>query len=365
MKNVSTEDIPVSIDSIREYMEERFGGPVELVGTDRLGGFADTIKKLGYGETFMITFRQEDQERSVVFSTMRKDKYGHQYLWDRAHVLLFQYAAGQRLPRHALPLDVGYFTDQGKACSVRDANAYFLLTEKVEGTDYFLDLKRLLSESLSGLDIERAKALGGYLAEVHSEKKDDPDLYVRKVRDHVGHGECIMGIIDGYPRHYKYCSDEAFCEIETRCVEWRWKLKDYTGRLCREHGDFHPWNVKFREGTDFSTFDRSRGEYGEAADDVATMSINYILYSLLRYGKLDGAYRKLHDAYMETYLDKTKDQEIFDVIQPFYAFRGLVIASPEWYPDHPEEIRTRLFNFIRNILATDRVRMDELNQYLE
>jgi hypothetical protein len=68
---------------------------------------------------------------------------------------------------------------------------------------------------------------------------------------------------------------------------------------------------------------------------------------------------------METYLDRTKDPEIFDVIQPFYAFRGLVIASPEWYPNHPKDIRNKIFNFIRNILAQDRMNIDEINRYLE
>ena len=34
------------------------------------------------------------------------------------------------------------------------------------------------------------------------------------------------------------------------------------------HGDFHPWNLLFREGVEFSVLDRSRGEWGEPADDV-------------------------------------------------------------------------------------------------
>ncbi|MCK4469509.1 MAG: hypothetical protein KAU60_14265, partial [Desulfobacterales bacterium] len=159
MKDETTENIPIRLEALKEYLEERFGKPIEIVGSDKLGDFADTIKKLGYGETFLITFRMEGKDRSVVFSTMRKDKYGHQYLWDRAHVLMFQYDAGQKLPKHALPLDIGYFTQKGKACSIRDAKEYFLLTEKVDGADYFLDLKRLGTEPITNTDIERAKAL--------------------------------------------------------------------------------------------------------------------------------------------------------------------------------------------------------------
>jgi hypothetical protein len=358
-------DIPIKKSSIIKYLQERFGGKIEILGVKKLGTFTDTIKKLGYGDTFLVEFRKEGKDISVIFSTMRKDKYGHQYIWDRANVLMFQYDAGQRLPKHAHPLDIGYFNAEGMARSVCDANIYFLLTEKVEGTDYFLDLKRLRNKPLTDLDIERAKALGKYLAEIHSEKKDEPELYTRKIRELLGHGECIMGIIDGYPNNYEFFSDNDFCDIEKRCVEWRWKLKQYTRRLCREHGDFHPWNIKFREGTDFSTFDRSRGEYGEAADDVSTLSINYLLYSILKHGKLDGDYKKLHDIFITTYLEQTNDQKIFNVIQPFYAFRCLVIASPEWYPNHPADIRKKLSNFTRNILATETVNIDEINRHLE
>ena len=41
-------------------------------------------------------------------------------------------------------------------------------------------------------------------------------------------------------------------EIERRCLEWRWRLKAKTQRLRQVHGDFHPWNILFRAGADFS-----------------------------------------------------------------------------------------------------------------
>ena len=45
------------------------------------------------------------------------------------------------------------------------------------------------------------------------------------------------------------------------------------------HGDFHTWNILFREGTDFSVLDRSRGEWGEwgeAVDDVICLALNVL-----------------------------------------------------------------------------------------
>jgi len=54
------------------------------------------------------------------------------------------------------------------------------------------------------------------------------------------------------------------------------RIGSWAHRLSQVHGDFHPWNVLFREGVDFTVLDRSRGERGEPADDVTAMTINYI-----------------------------------------------------------------------------------------
>jgi aminoglycoside phosphotransferase (APT) family kinase protein len=42
------------------------------------------------------------------------------------------------------------------------------------------------------------------------------------------------------------------------------------------HGDFHPWNILFQNDCDFAVLDRSRGEWGDPADDVAPLTINYL-----------------------------------------------------------------------------------------
>ena len=101
--------------------------------------------------------------------------------------------------------------------------------------------------------------------------------------------------------------EEDLVEIEKKCVEWRWKLKHRAHRCSQVHGDFHPWNVLFREGIDFTVIDRSRGEWGEAADDVAAMTINYLFYSLQTYGELAGPFEKLYQLFVGNYLQRTGD----------------------------------------------------------
>jgi aminoglycoside phosphotransferase family enzyme len=152
-------------------------------------------------------------------------------------------------------------------------------------------------------------------------------------------------------------------EVERKCLEWRWKLKKRTHRLCQVHGDFHPWNVMFREDTDFAVLDRSRGVWGEAADDVSAMTINFILYSLRAWEKLHGPFKHLFELFWNRYLEGTGDQEILTVIPPFYAWRALVIASPVWYPNLRTTVRVKLFNFIQNVLSLETFNITEVNSY--
>ncbi len=123
----------------------------------------------------------------------------------------------------------------------------------------------------------------------------------------------------------------------------------------------------FRKGTDFTVLDRSRGEYGEAADDVSAMTINYLFFGLLKTegNAIDRGFKKLYDLFFDVYLEKTGDYELLEVIQPFYAFRGLVVASPVWYPSISLDTRMKLFNFIKNVLEAEKFDYKGVDKYFE
>jgi aminoglycoside phosphotransferase (APT) family kinase protein len=140
-------------------------------------------------------------------------------------------------------------------------------------------------------------------------------------------------------------------------------LRDKADRLSQVHGDFHPYNVLFRSGTDFSVLDRSRGEWGEPADDVTAMTINYLLSSLIRWGKLTGPFEVLFRLFWDTYIEASGDQDVTGTAAPFYAFRGLVVASPVWYPDLSMEVRRSLFHFIQQVLESPRFEPTRVNEY--
>jgi len=247
----------------------------------------------------------------------------------------------------------------GELVPLGDAEELFMVADFVDGREYADDLLRLRAGGvLAAPDVERADALCDYLAGIHRAAGPHPELYVRRIRELVGHGECIFGVTDSYPS-----GREVLEKIEHLCVAWRWKLKRRTHRLRQVHGDFHPWNILFRDGADFTALDRSRGEWGEAADDVTCLTLNYLFFSLQRSGRLEGGFETLWLRFWERYLERSGDREILEVAAPFFAWRALVMANPVWYPVLEEALRRKLLDFAQNVLAEERFDPRGANAY--
>ncbi|MEM3665957.1 MAG: phosphotransferase [Candidatus Bathyarchaeia archaeon] len=363
--------LKLSVEQLESYLSSIYGKKAKVLrffplGAEKESKAGKDLKGFGYGVPYVIEFCIEGEVKRVVLETMRPEGFGHEHFSDRAQVLLWQHSTFNKLPQHVRSIDVGAFTGNGESLkSLGDCREFFILTELVEGRPYHIDLDRIKETGqLTELDERRCLALSDYLVEIHKIKQEAPWLYVRRARELVGHGECIMGLLDSYPPLLDFINESDLIEIEKNCVVWRWILKRKTHRLSQVHGDFHPWNLLFRNGTDFTVLDRSRGEWGEPADDVAAMTINYIFYSLQKYGELSGAFDYLFHLFWDNYLRKTDDFEILEVVQPFFAWRGLVVASPVWYPNISKDVRVKLFNFVKNVLQFEKFNLMDVNSYI-
>jgi len=360
--------LKLKVEKLEEYLSDVYKASVKVSRVVPLGGEGlEDLKGFGYGMPYFIEFSVGGETKRVVLESMRPEGFGHDYFSDRAAILLWQHSAFNKLPRHVRSVDVGAFTADGETLkSVSDCCEFFILTEFVsDGVLYHCDLDRIKETGDStGLDEERCVALSDYLVGIHSVKKDAPQLYFRRIRDLIGHGEGIFGLTDSYPSGLKYVDEKFFVDLEKRCVEWRWRFKGKAHRLSQVHGDFHPWNVMFRRGLDFTVLDRSRGEWGEPADDVSAMTINYIFYSLQAFGEMGGPFERLFLLFWRNYLDRSGDEEVLSVVQPFYAWRSLVVASPVWYPNLSVDVRKKIFRFARKMLKAKKFDYEYVESYL-
>jgi len=362
--------IQLSRNALEEYLSEVYACRAKLRRfaplTGKGGRIRRGVKGFGYGIPYLLEFNCGRRKLAAVLSTMKRNGFGHDHEADVAQNMVLANSCYNELPKHVKAVDVGGFTAQGRLKRLGDCVDFFLLTERITGREYFHDLQRIMQKKeLTNLDRKRCLALSDYLVEIHRVRTHNPNLYRRRIRDLIGHGECIMGIIDGYPPRLDFTTEEELMRLEQKTVEWRWRIKEKTNRLCRVHGDFHPWNILFRRGTDFTMLDRSRGAWGEAADDVSPLSLNYVFFSMQVFGRLEGPFEELFNMFLSNYLAKTGDRDLLRVIQPFYAWRALVLASPVWYPNLPSRIRRGLFNFIFNILESEEFQPGEVNSYLE
>jgi aminoglycoside phosphotransferase (APT) family kinase protein len=202
-------------------------------------------------------------------------------------------------------------------------------------------------------DLARVTALAAYLVELHAEPLHDPIAYARAIRDLIGHGEGIFGIIDGYPDGVVAAPMTRLRAIEARCVAWRWRFRGRERRLRYTHGDFHPFNIVFSEGVRFRLLDASRGGCGDPADDVACMAINYLFFAIAE-PRAAPAFRQLWHRFWRTILEGSKDFELLELVAPFLTWRALVLANPRWYPSLHADARDHLLGFAEAALEADR-----------
>jgi hypothetical protein len=355
----------LKIDEIEHYLRSIVGSSAHVLRLEVLGeARGDEIKGYGYGKPVLIHYEIQGERRRAVLHTVSPGPFGHEHMSDRAQILLWENSTFNSLPNHVQSIDVGAFRGDGSAISLGSAEEFFLLTEYAEGRGYFEDLIRMRDDSSLGeLDVSRADALCDYLLRIHCVGGADPGLYVRRIRELIGHAECIMGLIDSYPDREDIVPRTFLQDLEERSIEWRWRLKNRVHRLRQVHGDFHPWNILFQEGAKYCLLDRSRGEWGEPADDITCLTMNYLFFSLQRSGRLEGNFETLFRRFWERYLRNSGDTEILNVAAPFFAFRGLVMAHPVWYPYLSREVRRKLFNFMQAVLRESAFDPDKVNQY--
>lgn len=350
----------INEEAIKSFLVEKFKDATRI-----------NIQKIGsgvHGAGFLLEIQTTEGIRYYVIKGLFPEGLGHDYPSDRAQVFLLDLETYNKLPKHAKAIDVLAEMPDGSIKSIGGGKEYYLLMERVEGRDYFNDLREFYKkERLDSGDSSKIKAMVSYLSGIHSVKKESRSLYWRKIRDIIGHGECLMGVFDMYPDGV--LSYKEMAEIEKMCVDWRARLKTKTHRLCQIHGDFHPGNIWFKENNeqgdtkeiDFILLDRSRGPFGDAADDVTALCINYIFFSVMYYGEVRGPYLEGLNLFFEEYIRQTNDNELLEVVAPFFAFRGAVVANPIFYPELSKDARDKIFKFLKYILSVERFDIDRIN----
>jgi hypothetical protein len=368
--------LPIEKKEIEKYLSEKLGKTVRIVNYDALrgqGGFDGNLAKPS-----VLTL---DSSQEVVFKVPGTG-LGRENLEKRIEDVMKNLRTFPDLPKHVKLLGAGVITNDNKIVDLTNAKEAFTITPKIEGPSYS-DLLENNFKTITDNDIKIAKTLAEYLVEIHSVKSPSPALnpflYRKHIREIFGCHEGLQGIIDDHYRildertiekNYRMSKKELterIDKIEKGVLEATQKMKDKYERTRKGHGDYHPGNIKVirLEPFDFLLLDRSRFEWGEPADDVTAMLVNYTTNFALRdKGEYSGNFKRLGDIFIKTYLDGTGDEQVFDYMPPFLAWRSLVIASSIWYPNILADVKRKQINFAVNVSNDEKFDYARVNSYL-
>jgi hypothetical protein len=322
-----------------QYLTGVLHEPVEVVAVHALGTEIEAAPGAGgAGAALQLDCRVGDAQRRFIVSRTRP----------------VQNDDPDELPRQGRRVDRGFIRADGEIVSAADAVSSFELVETSDGPLYGLELDRLLDSPAAPMDVARARALAAFLAGIHQARRDDPALYARRAQALLG----VMDVVDSLPCPWPALSPPVCELLETALVRWRWRLRERAYRLARTHGDFHPWNIVFREGIDFTVLHR-RGAWGEPAGDVATLGVSYLFFGMrraARHGRPGVAepFRSLFHTFLSTYLERSRDHELFETLPPFLASRALALAHPRWSGDLPPLVGEQLVHLAICVAASRR-----------
>jgi hypothetical protein len=324
---------------------------------------SSTEKVAGYGCPLKLRLRDaEGRCVYLVWHVASANEFGHDRLADRAANTLLARDDFARIPQHVAAVEVGAITPEGRLVPLPDNAELYLLSTFAPGTIYADELRHVATTGrASERDLARVDAITEYLAQLHV-PESRPHAYRRAIRDLVGHGEGIFGIVDGYPADLTSATgaplQQRLQEIERRCVEWRWRLRAHEDRLARTHGDFHPFNLVFDDAGTLSLLDASRGTVGDPADDLTALAVNYVLFALDARDAWPAGFGVLWRRLWDGYLRARPDPALLDVAPPFFAWRALVVCNPRFYPHLSPTGRNDLLSLAERALDAGRLDLD-------
>lgn len=349
--------------SIRRYLKQKYKAPVSNLKITKLGSGI-----LGTG--YSLEFKIKKQNKKIILKSLFTENLGKDHFSDRAQSLLLAHDSYNFMEKHVKSHDVLALKEKGELLSLDKSKEFFILMEEAKGQDLFTDLQQIKqTKEISKETKQKIIQLSNYLVKLHAQKAPSKILYRRKIRDTIGCGESLIGVLDMYPDSEFENSKQQWEQIVKTSIGFWIKSRNLEHRTCEVHGDFHPGNLWF-ENQKLTILDRARGRFGEPADDIAAFTINFLFFAILTEGSFQGPYKELFDLFWNNYFKQTKDREMRKILAPYFAFRVAVVCNPIFYNDEffsseekAKAVRARMRKFAINILQDFEFNPAKINDY--
>lgn len=332
------------------------------------------LKPLGLGShsySYLVNI-PEINENIVLKFILGDGGWGHEYISDRLNLLSFQHIYGSNLSNSLNSYGIGIINSDDEIIFFDDVEEVFQVIDCFPKES--LLLTHYLSKSFNSSNEKRIYKIiedsATWLAKLHSTPIKinlslSKDLYKRHIRNLVGHGEMVLGVLDQFPEpnDNKFVNEKQLVKIEKLFIDWRYRLKYNSSRIKRIHGDFHSNNILVIPNEKLIFLDFSREAYGESADDVSCF-IGFIIYiSFLEHQSLIEPYLDLIKIFLSNYENSTLDSNLKSIIPPFLAYRLLAKCNPRLYKSLSDEIRKKIIDVTIRLLNEKQFEVNFLQQF--
>jgi hypothetical protein len=351
-------------DEIKKYLKNKYRSKITNLKIEKLGSGV-----LGTG--YSIKFELNNKNKILILKSLFKENLGMDHYSDRAASLIEAHDNYNKMDSHVKSIDVISQKENNDLVSIGDSKEFYILMEEAKGKNLFNDFEEAKKYGkLSIVTENKIKIISDFLVKLHKNKHKSISLYRRKIRDTIGSGGSLIGILDMHPdsdfEKFKY---EWIKIVNKSLIFWN-KSRNLHYRLCEIHGDYHPGNLWFEEEK-LIVLDRARGRFGEPADDITAFLVNPIMYSLILYNKFKGSFKEIFDVFWNNYFKQTTDREMRKIMAPYIAFRIAVVTNPIFYNDEyfggknrAYFVRKKLINFALNVLNDKEFDPQKINDYL-
>lgn len=313
-------------ESIKKYLEQKYKKKISDVSIEKLGSGV-----LGTG--YRVTFYNSGHKKTLVLKSLMKEHLNLDHHSDRAASLLDAHDNYNTMELHVKSHDVVAEKNDGSLLSLDKVQEFYILMDEAYGTDLFKDFDEIRKTRVVTPEVtQKVIVLSDFLATLHKNKRYSVSLYRRKLRDTLGSGGSLLGILDMHPDDAFHIFEKEWMAIIKKSMHFWHRARGMHHRLCEIHADFHPGNLWFDHGK-LTVLDRARGRFGEPADDISAFTINPIMYALTTEKNFSGPFKDIFDTFWNNYFQKTQDKEMRKIIAPYYAFRIAVVTNPLFYND--------------------------------
>lgn len=190
-----------------------------------------------------------------------------------------------------------------------------------------------------------------YITSVHiikhpsKDKKQRNAVYNDFLRSIIGNPEYTLQLLHAFPKDAQLLSPKDQKEYLGLMIEQMHLWKDRGDRLCALHGDFWPANAICSKKIYF--IDYSRMPWGDPSIDIGFWVSTYLF---MWHNTGNNYYKELGQAFLDGYIQVTKDEEILKAIVYPLSLVAIMYAHPTWVSGVDLKVRKSFYEHIKKML---------------